>query len=70
SNINYKDILSLEKSRIKSLPKQRRIIYIKNRFNHKTVGEIAEELSISKRTVEGHLLQGRKQVRDYIRRCI
>ena len=70
SNINYKDILSLEKKRIKLLPKQRRIIYIKNRFNHKTIGEISEELNISKRTVEGHLLLGRKQVRDYIRRCI
>ena len=44
--------------------------YSMSRFEGKTTLEIAEELSIPKRTVEGYLLTGRKVVREYMRQCI
>lgn len=40
------------------------------RFEEKTLSEVAEELNIPKRTVEGHLLAGRRLVREYMKKCI
>lgn len=64
------DILKLENGMMMSLPKQRRNIYILNRFENQTADEISQELCISKRTVESHLYSSRKVIRDYIKKCI
>ncbi|MDE7407905.1 MAG: sigma-70 family RNA polymerase sigma factor, partial [Muribaculaceae bacterium] len=60
------EIAQLEQMRVKCLPAQRRIIYIMSRYEDKTVNDIADELSLSFRTVENHLRMGRRDVRNYI----
>ncbi len=65
-----KEISKLEIMKANSLPEQRRVIYMKSRFECLSTEEIAAEMSLSKRTVEGHLLMGRKQVREFIKQCI
>ena len=70
SNVIANDILALEKFKLYQLSPQRRIVYLMNRFQNKTVSEISEELSLSRRTVENHLQTGRNEVREFIRQCI
>lgn len=70
SRVCAKEISCLEIKKVRSLPAQRRVIYMKSRFGGLTSEEIAAEMSLSKRTVEGHLLMGRKQVREFIKQCI
>jgi len=65
-----KDLLFLEKNKLNVFPRQRKRIYIMSRFEGKTLREISEELQLSTRTVENHLLTGRKIMRNYIRLCI
>lgn len=65
-----KDLLFLEKNKLNVFPRQRKKIYFMSRFEEKTLGEISEELQLSIRTVENHLLTGRKIMRNYIRMCI
>jgi RNA polymerase sigma-70 factor (ECF subfamily) len=65
-----KELLSLEKAKLQSFPTQRRTVYILNRFNDKSAADIAEELNLSKRTVENHLMIGRKVMRTYIKQCV
>ena len=65
-----KEISKLEIMKANCLPEQRRVIYMKSRFECLSTEEIAAEMSLSKRTVEGHLLMGRKQVREFIKQCI
>jgi RNA polymerase sigma factor (sigma-70 family) len=57
---------SIEQDKIKTLPKMRRTVYCMARFDDKSAEEIASELSLSRRTVESHLLMGRKEVREYM----
>ena len=65
-----KDLLFLEKNKLNVFSRQRKKIYFMSRFQEKTLAEISEELQISTRTVENHLLAGRKIMRNYIRMCI
>jgi len=65
-----KDILSLEYKKLKTFSKQCRTVYYLTRFEEMTIQEISEEMNLSKRTVESHLLKGRKIMRSYIRQCI
>lgn len=55
-----------EHKRVERLPAQRRIIYVMSRYEEKSVSDIADELSLSLRTVENHLRMGRRDVREYI----
>ena len=41
-----------------------------NRFEGKSSETIAEELNLSRRTVENHLFLSRKEIRTYIKQCI
>lgn len=70
SMVIYDDLVKLERMKVLSLPEQRKIVYMKNRYEEKTSKEIAKELCLSKKTVEGHLLLSRKQIREYIKQCI
>lgn len=64
------DLQALERGRVACLPEQRRKIYLLARFEGKEVSEIARQLDLSPRTVGNHLYLGRKEVREYIRKCI
>lgn len=64
------ELVSAERRAMRLLPPQRRKIYVLTRFGEHSAGEIATRLSLSVRTVENHLRLGRKQVREYMRRCI
>ncbi|MDR2915578.1 MAG: sigma-70 family RNA polymerase sigma factor [Tannerella sp.] len=64
------DILSLEQKKLKTLAPQRRTVYYLNRFEGKSVDEISRKMFLIRKTVENHLLLGRKEIRNYIRKCI
>ncbi|RHH39616.1 RNA polymerase subunit sigma-70 [Phocaeicola plebeius] len=70
SMVVAKDLSHLEKMRVSQLPFKVRRVYSMSRFEEKTVLEIAEELGIPKRTVEGYLFVGRKSIRGYMKQCI
>lgn len=65
--INAKNILSIECLRMNALPPACRKIYYMNRFKDMTADEIAQELSLSRRTVEAQIFKGRKRVRTYLK---
>ena len=64
------ELRRLESRRVSALPEQGRKVYIMSRFQDKPADDIAEELNLSKRTVENHLFISRKEVREFIRQCI
>lgn len=64
------DLSRQERMRLNLLTPQQQRIYVMNRYEDKSSGEIADELSISRRTVENHLFAGRKLVRESMRQCI
>ena len=64
------DLMAMERMRLATMPKQRRLIYTLNRFEGKASPEIAGELNLSCRTVENHLLIGRRDMREFFRNCI
>lgn len=70
SRIVADELRRLESQRVSALPEQRRKVYIMSRFQDKPADDIAEELNLSKRTVENHLFISRREVREFIRRCI
>lgn len=69
-NFVANDLLVLEQTKLQTFAPQRKTVYILSRFEEKTTHEISRELQLSKRTVENHLLLGRKIMRAYIRQCI
>lgn len=70
SPVIVKDLQKQEWNRVRLLPRQRRKIYVMNRFEGKNLSEIASELHLSQRTVENHLFISRKEVRMYMKQCI
>jgi len=65
--MEYKELKAMEQRQVDALPKQMRKIYCKTRFEEKSSMELAEELNLSKRTVEYHLFIARKRVRSGMR---
>jgi RNA polymerase sigma factor (sigma-70 family) len=69
-NLIVQDLLSLERNHLQTFPAQRKIIYSLSRFGGQTTDDISDKMNLSRRTVENHLLLGRKCMRAYIRQCI
>ena len=63
----YEDFYRDVQKTIDEMPVKRRQIYLMNRFEGKKTQEIAEELTISDRTVEAHLYQAIKFLRAALR---
>lgn len=70
SNTIVKDILRMERKLVSELPRQRRKVYELVRYEEKTVSDISSEMSLSIKTIENHLLLGRKYVRECLSKCI
>ena len=64
------DLASIERRQLTIFPEQRRVVYILSRYEDKTSTEIAEELHLSRRTVENHLFLGRREMREFFKKCI
>ncbi len=60
--LSFEELYGLIESEVNKLPEKCNLVF---RLNQKgqTSGEIAEQLGVSKRTVEGHLDQARKKLR-------
>ena len=69
-NIWANDISSLEKKKLATLPKQRKQIYYLTRFKGLSVIEIANRMSIEKRTVDSHLFIARREIRTFLMQSI
>jgi len=70
SGVIANDLSAQENLKLLQLSPQRRTVYIMSRFQGKTAPEISEELCLSRRTIENHLLASRKKIREYIKSCI
>lgn len=70
SQIIADNLLKYEQERVSRLPKQRRKIYTMSRFEDKSLADMTLQLGISVRTVENHLFISRKEIREYMQRCI
>lgn len=66
--INAHELQEAENVCVARLSKQQRLIYVMCNKNDMSIDEVAQQLSISKRTVESHLYFSRKQVRKEIGR--
>ena len=69
-NIIANDLMAIEQRKLAMMPEQRRLVYTMNRFEAKTSTEIAEEMNLSRRTVENHLFLGRREMREFLKNCI
>lgn len=69
STVIANDLFNQERMGVKQLTSKVRIVYSMIRFEEKTLSEVSEELSISKRTIERYLLIGRKAIREYMK-CV
>ncbi|MFN8356721.1 MAG: RNA polymerase sigma-70 factor [Spirosomataceae bacterium] len=60
----YEDLYHDVEKAINEMPHKRRQIYVMHRFEGKKYQEIADELNLSLHTVEAHLYQAIKQIRN------
>ncbi|MGN0282446.1 MAG: sigma-70 family RNA polymerase sigma factor [Prevotella sp.] len=65
-----KQIREMEQAKLNTMPKKMAMIYRLTRFEGKTADELAEELHISKRTVEYHLYVSRREVRNALKSAL
>jgi len=59
-----KDVEALINDLINNLPPKKQKIFLLNRYEDKTIDEIAEELGLSRRTVESHIYQTRALIKS------
>lgn len=64
SQANYTVLNELLNDLINKMPEKRKAVFIKSRFEGKNAGEIADEMAISKKTVENHLSAALKHLRQ------
>jgi RNA polymerase sigma-70 factor (family 1) len=66
--IDYKFLLEKVEKYIEALPKRRKEIFIKRKFDGLSVKQIAEELGISPNTVENQLASAQKQIQEELKK--
>lgn len=66
--IDYKFLLEKVESYINALPKRRKEIFIKRKYEGLSVKQIAEELQISPNTVENQLASAQKQIQNELKK--
>ncbi len=70
SRLLVHELAGMERAVVKAMSGRRRAVYCLHRYAELSAHDIAVELKLSKRTVESHLLSGRKMVRTLLRPCI
>jgi RNA polymerase sigma-70 factor (ECF subfamily) len=68
--LECKQIAEMELAKVRTMPPRMAQVYSLTRFEGKTAQELADELHISKRTVEYHLLVARREVRTALKKAI
>lgn len=62
----YHSLKTLVDQLIETMPEKRKVVFIKSRYEGKNAKEISEEMAISKSTVENHLNQALKYLRQHL----
>lgn len=70
SQLFANELLAFEQKRLGKLPPQRRRVYEMSRFGHQSIIDISSALNLSQRTVKNHLFISRKEVRNYLSKCM
>lgn len=65
-DVDYASLKMLVDKLVDSMPEKRKVVFIKSRYEGKNAKEIAEEMAISKSTVENHLNQALKFLRLHL----
>jgi len=66
--IDYKFLLEKVETYINALPKRRKEIFVKRKYDGLSVKQIAEELGISPNTVENQLASAQKQIQEELKK--
>jgi len=66
-DVNYPSLRALVDRLVDEMPEKRRAVFVKSRYEGKTADDIAEEMNISKSTVENHLNQALRHLRDCLK---
>ena len=66
-DVNYPSQRALVDRLVVEMPEKRRAVFVKSRYEGKTADDIAEEMNISKSTVENHLNQALRHLRDCLK---
>ena len=66
--LEYEDFQRYSQKAIDQLPKSQKVVFELRYLNHQTADQIAEQLSISKRTVESHIYKATKTIREKLTR--
>ena len=61
--ISYNSLYNFVTELVEQLPERRRLVFVKSRFEGKSIKEIADELKISHKTVENQLTDALKFIR-------
>lgn len=67
SIIQYEELYHDVENAINAMPLKRRQVYVMHRFEGKKYQEIANELNLSLRTIEAHLYQAMRQIRNALK---
>ena len=67
NEVAAREIAACEMRIVNEMPEKRGEVYRLSRYEGRGIGEIADALNISPRTVEAHLFAGRKEVREKLK---
>jgi len=68
--LECKQLREMEIKKLRTMPKKMAQVYELTRFQELSAQEIADQMGISKRTVEYHLLVSRKEMRQTLRKAV
>lgn len=66
-DVNYNSLKFRVDSLVDKMPEKRKTVFVKSRFEGKNSKEISEEMNISQSTVENHLNQALKFLREHLK---